>query len=431
MGTGSSGTPPPPVPKVKGLNCPSCGAALTVRAFEQSVTVVCASCHLILDAKDPNLQILQKFEATQTDPPLIPLGTRGKVRGDLYEVIGFERRTIVVEGIRYSWHEFLLFNPYKGFRYLTEYNGHWNDVKPIRIVPEEVPSPRPAVKYLGDKYRHFQTAEARTTYVLGEFPWQVRFGESAVVKDYVCPPHILSSETTENETVWSLGEYLTGKQVWDNFKLPGSPPQAVGVYENQPSPYGGRIKRLWLVCLALVAALVVMAIFSAALSSREEVLSQDYTFSQQAPGEHAFVTDAFELKGHPSNAEVSIQTNLSNNWAYFNFALINLDTGQAYDFGREVSYYSGSDSDGAWTEGETSDEVTVPQIPDGHYYLRVEPEMDANAPPVAYHLRVRRGVLSGSIFGIAALLLILPAVFFTFRSTSFESQRWQESDYAK
>jgi hypothetical protein len=394
---------------------------------------VCGSCHAILDAKDPNLQILQKFEATQTDHPLIPLGTRGKVRGDVYEVIGFERRTIVVEGIHYSWHEYLLFNPYKGFRYLTEYNGHWNDVKTIRVLPEVgvQAAGRPVARYLGDTYRHFQTSEAMTTYVLGEFPWQVRFGESAEVKDYVCPPHILSSETTENETVWSLGEYLTGQQVWENFKLPGSPPQAIGVYENQPSPMRGRLQGLWLVCGALLAALVVMAIFSAALSPGQEVFSQGYIFSQRAPGEHSFVTDVFQLKGHPSNVEISTRTNLNNNWAYFNFALINQDTGQAYDFGREVSYYHGSDSDGPWSEGSNWDEAVVPDVPDGSYYLRVEPETDLNSPPVTYYLDVRRGVLSASFFWIAALLLILPPLYLTFRSTSFETQRWQESDYAK
>jgi hypothetical protein len=429
MGTGASGTP---VPKVKGLNCPNCGAALTVRAFEQSVTVVCGSCQSILDAKDPNLQILQRFEAAQRDHPLIPLGTRGKIRGDVYEVIGFQRRTILVEGIHYSWHEYLLFNPYKGFRYLTEYNGHWNDVKTIRVLPETgvQATGRPKVKYLGDDYRHFQTAEAKTTYVLGEFPWQVRVGETVLVKDYVCPPHILSSETTENETTWSLGEYLTGKQVWESFKLPGSPPQAIGVYENQPSPFRGKIMGLWAACLVLLVGLAVMAIFGAVLSTHQEVFAQDYVYSQQAPGEHSFVTEAFDLSGHPSNVEVSIYTNLRNNWAYFNFALINLDTGQAYDFGREVSYYFGSDSDGPWTEGSTSDEVILPSVPDGHYYLRVEPEMDPRAPPVSYQLRIRRGVLSGSFFGIAALLLVLPVVYFTFRSTSFETRRWQESDYA-
>ena len=83
------------------------------------------------------------------------------------------------------------------------------------------------------------------------------------------------------------------------------------------------------------------------------------------------------------------------------------------------------------SEGSASDDVIVPHVPDGHYYLRVEPEMDIHALPVAYQLRIRRGVLSGSFFGIAALLLILPAVFFTFRSTSFETRRWQESDYAQ
>ena len=51
-----------------------------------------------------------------------------------------------------------------------------------------------------------------------------------------------------------------------------------------------------------------------------------------------------------SNVEVSIRTDLNNNWAYFNFALINEDTGQDFDFGREVSYYR--DSDGSEGESE-------------------------------------------------------------------------------
>jgi hypothetical protein len=173
-----------------------------------------------------------------------------------------------------------------------------------------------------------------------------------------------------------------------------------------------------------------MAIFSEALSSRKEVFSHDFVYSQRALGDHSFVTDVFELKGHPANVEISTRTNLDNNWAYFNFAFINQDTGQAYDFGREVSYYQGSDSDGPWTEGSSSDDAIVPGVPEGRYYLRVEPEMDINAPPVAYQLRVRRGVPSASIFGIAVLLLVLPPVFLTFRSASFETRRWQESDYA-
>ena len=135
----SIGTPPlpgPPKPQARALNCPKCGAAITLRSFGQAETVVCGSCHSILDAKDPNLAILQQFEAaTHAATPLIPLGTRGKLRGMDYEVIGFQRRDIEVEEIIYYWQEYLLFNPYKGFRYLSEYNGHWNDISICKQLP--------------------------------------------------------------------------------------------------------------------------------------------------------------------------------------------------------------------------------------------------------------------------------------------------------
>ena len=61
-----SPTPPlpgSPKPQVKGLNCPNCGAAIVLRSLGHAETVVCTSCHSILDAKDPNLQVLQKFAA--------------------------------------------------------------------------------------------------------------------------------------------------------------------------------------------------------------------------------------------------------------------------------------------------------------------------------------------------------------------------------
>src|SRR5437899_9774384 len=97
----SAGTPPlsgPPKPQSKALNCPKCGAAIVLRSFGQAVTVVCSSCRSILDAKDPNLAILQQFELKTSDvKPLIPRGTRGKLRGTDYEVIGFQRRSAVVD----------------------------------------------------------------------------------------------------------------------------------------------------------------------------------------------------------------------------------------------------------------------------------------------------------------------------------------------
>src|SRR5260370_995372 len=233
----SAATPPlsgPPKPQAKALNCPKCGAAITLRSFGQAATVVCGSCHSILDAKDPNLAILQQFEAaTREVKPLIPLGTRGKLRGTDCEVIGFQRRHSKVEGISYYWHEYVLFNPYKGIRYLSEYDGHWNDISICKQLPLNEGT---SANYLGEIYKPFQTSDANTDFVLGEFPWQVRVGEHAVVTDFVHPPLVLSPEKLNTEVTWSIGEYISVSEVLVAFHIPRAPPPEMRAFKKQPSP---------------------------------------------------------------------------------------------------------------------------------------------------------------------------------------------------
>ena len=428
----ASGPNPPGTPQVKSLNCPGCGAAIALRSFTQAVTVVCDHCHSILDAQDPRLTILQKFQvAIDEDPPLIPLGTRGTIRGTAYKAVGFQRRTLHVDGMPYSWHEYVLFNPYKGFRYLTEYNGHWNDTSILRSLPTVNDNVSPAtVTYLGESYRLFQTTKAGTSFVLGEFPWQVRVGEAADVSDYIHPPRVISSERTGKEITWSMGEYMAGRDIWKAFSLPGSPPDAVGVYENQPSPLSADTTALWLAFVGFLVALVVMFIGFESFARNEQVMEGFYSFNTSARGEASFVSDVFALKGRTSNLELKTAADLNNNWIYLNYALINQDTGQAYDFGREVSYYHGYDSDGSWTEGSHTDSVTIPSVPPGNYYLRVEPESDFGHGTISYAITAKRDVPQASFFGLALLALLVPAGLITWRSMSFEHLRWAESDYA-
>ncbi|MGA3087841.1 MAG: DUF4178 domain-containing protein [Terriglobales bacterium] len=428
----TSGPNPPAPPQVKSLHCPSCGAALTLRSFTHAVTVVCDHCHSILDAQDPQLAILQQFQAASDEyPPLIPLGTRGRIRGTVYEAVGFQRRTIQVEGVPYSWREYVLFNPYQGFRYLTEYNGHWNDTSTLRCLPtvNDGANP-PTVTYLHETYKHFQTAQAATSFVLGEFPWQVRVGESANLSDYICPPRVISSERTGQELTWSMGEYVAGRDIWKAFGLPGNPPESIGVYENQPSPLRADTTAIWSSFVALLLLLVIMLIGFSAVARDEEVIQGNYTLNTNDRGDASFVTDVFELKGHTSDLELDTRADLNNNWIYLNYALINQETGQAYDFGREISYYSGYDADGAWTEGSHSDSVAIPSVPPGSYYLRIEPESDFGKGALSYSITAKRDVPQMSFFGIAFLALLLPAGLLTWRSMNFEHLRWAESDYA-
>ena len=433
MSAGSSLPPGPPKPTVKALFCPQCGAAITLRSLGQAVSVVCESCHSILDAKNPHLQILQTFDKIiSSDKPLIPLGTRGKIRGTDYEAIGFQRRSINVEGVTYSWHEYVLFNPYKGFRYLSEYQGHWNDVSVCKeqpIVDSRLSTPLVA-NYLGEIYKHFQSAEAKTDFVLGEFPWEVRVGERAQVTDYVHPPRMLSREVSSGEISWAIGEYMEGKDVWSAFHLPGSAPEAIGVFENQPSPIGPNIKATWAAFAAFALALLVLMIGFEVGSKKVSVFQGSYQLNPGQPvGEASFVTDTFELTGRTSTVEVKTSTDVQNNWIYLNYALINVDSGEAWDFGREVSFYSGYDSDGSWKEGGQHDAVIVPSVPAGRYYLRIEPEVDPRHPRITYTVDVKRDVPVNGFYGIGFLVLLIPPILISWRSLSFERARWSESDH--
>jgi hypothetical protein len=128
--------------------------------------------------------------------------------------------------------------------------------------------------------------------------------------------------------------------------------------------------------------------------------------------------------------QVETSADVSNSWIYVNYALINADSGQAWDFGREVSYYSGRDSDGNWTEGGRSDTVIVPSVPPGRYFLRIEPEVEARHPRINYSVSVKRDVPVFGFFGLALLALFLPVLAITWRSISFERTRWAESDHS-
>jgi hypothetical protein len=394
----------------------------------------------VLDARDPNLRVLQGPAQRMTVTPLIPLGSRGHWRGAPYEVIGFQQRTITVDDLPYSWREYLLFNPYQGFRYLTEYDGHWNDVAPLPALPAREAGRQPVVRHAGTTYKHFQTATARTTFVLGEFPWEVRVGDAVTASDYVAPPKVVSSEEADGEITWSAGEYADPRAIWKAFKLPGDPPRVRGVYANQPSPFAGAAKAVWTLFALFSVALTALFVVRASTAQNREVFRQTYQYqptaastSEGGSGTYsaAFVTPAFDLTGGDANVVVETDTDLYNQWVFVEYSLIDENTGRAFEFGREVSYYSGRDSDGAWTEGDRVDRARLGPVPAGRYFLRIEPnggQPDGSA--VRYTVVVKRDVPSLAFYLIGLVALLVPPILTALRAASFETQRWAESDHA-
>ena len=110
---------------------------MVLRAAGQVETVACEFCGSVLDARDPRHAVLSVYKSRLKIKPLIPLGARGTLKGDTWEAIGFMRRRTRYYGVDYDWSETLLWNPYKGFRWLLEYQGHWTFLTPMPARPKE------------------------------------------------------------------------------------------------------------------------------------------------------------------------------------------------------------------------------------------------------------------------------------------------------
>jgi hypothetical protein len=427
----STAFPPGERVKSRAVNCPNCGGRVEMRGFAHTLTVTCTQCLSVLDTENESVRILKKYKEKQRVEPQIPLGSRGKWDNIDWQVTGFQERYIQVDGERYFWEEYILFNPYYGFRYLSVYQGHWNYIRPLRSLPVPDFSTRHRVVD-GVTFKHFQQSHARTSFVMGEFPWKVQLGETVEMNDYVAPPYLLSCERDKNEEVWSKGEYVQAKDLWKAFQVPGEPREAQGVFANQPNPREGQPGRLWklyaLFALVSILALVFMG------ASEREVFHDTYRFQPDDNAEPAFVTKPFDVSG---GVKVQVTTDIDNNWAAFNLALINEKTNEAYDFGTNVSFYRGYDDGESWSEGSRESSVPVGRIPDGRYYLRIEPDRDQEpseskeqfARPIRYDVRVKDHDYGGSVI-FAIFLLLIPPIWISIKSWSFEQKRWAESDYA-
>src|SRR5260370_17453871 len=113
---------------------------------------------------------------------------------------------------------------------------------------------------------------------------------------------MLSSESTDDGVAWSRAQYMNGAQIWQAFKLPGSPPYAEGIFANQPSPYKGKVASAWRTWLWLNVALVALWLYFSVSSAGHDVVQQKYTFSPGRPADSSFFPFPFQFPLSHSNS---------------------------------------------------------------------------------------------------------------------------------
>lgn len=256
--------------RARSLSCPQCGSPVTIRASGLSVTAICGACGAVLDVANDAVRQIADAQA-RTRQPAIPIGTRGTLGGTEWDVVGYQLRSSGAGS--WQWEEYLLFNPYRGFRFLGQDHGHWTLYGMLR---RDVADPL-ADGGDGLRYTPGDTVQARTDYVLGEFYWRVRAGDTVENREFVHPPFVLSQERADEEVTWSRGRYLEPGLVQAAFKL-GSMPQRTGRAAHQVDP---KRRRLWPVAVGSLIALILLNQMPAGQGLNTLVFQQSFTITDQ------------------------------------------------------------------------------------------------------------------------------------------------------
>jgi Domain of unknown function (DUF4178) len=408
------------------LACGNCGGPIKLAIPGASRRVTCTACGSLHEVEGTRHVLLETLAHAAKSP--VQLGTRFRHENTEWQLVGWVERSVTSEGVRYPWHEYVVYAAVKGFRYLVQARGHWIWVTPEPTFARPMPTEDlPTLEHEGATYTLFAHDHAVVDAVAGEFPWRVRVGEQTEAFDYVAAPHVLSCEGDASEVNWSRGVHLERSTVAGFF--PGvSLPVAEGVGMLEPNPYDG-VGRLWWRSV-LVSALLFFVLLL--LRPSREAMTEMFPLPQGAvaaanASEGVVLTSApFELQGDRRlTIELDTDTPLD---AYVDYVVDLLDSRDSpVESVRAASTFERDEEGDAVNQRIAR--VTLGHVPPGTYRLRVD--AISSSPEVRMVLvTVREGGVAFGEFVLCQLVAFLTLLPFAFLRQKFEFGRNAASDFS-
>ncbi len=412
------------------VSCLGCGGPITLHGFGAVEQVSCPYCGSTLGIGDSKELELLNHVARARQQSVLPLQVKGEFEGSVFEIIGVIWRQTSYEGVTYPWQEFLLYNPFKGYRWLvyTVFDGHWQLGRALDGLPLPgggIHSGNPT--YQDKTYKHFQTSYgAVVTYVEGEFPWRVEVGDTVTMSDFVAPPFGLSCEQNDEEITYSSSVWISGADVWKAFKAPGSPPPSSGVAPLSPNHHAKH-------GTFFAIAVPIMLVLWAALSFRECTSHANHVAYERTGIPFTEVLSDELTITHPGTVRLEFAARpLSNNWGYGEAMLVNAETEEAFVIGAEASEYAGVSDGESWSEIDNPGSALAGGVPAGKYFIQLAAQTDpaASAPPATYDVRVYEDVGTYRYVILPFFFIFLVPAIWLMLYVIFEFRRWSTSDHA-
>jgi hypothetical protein len=412
---------------VEKLNCPNCGGNLERRTGIQANAIYCEYCGSGIDVSAAPYDLFTKDNWNGFGDASLSLGSTGTWDGFEYTVLGIMIREATEWAVH--WHEYLLHNPKRGYRWLINADGHWTWYTPLYEAPD-LASGVTSATARGVTCSYHEANRVVVKRVVGEFYWRVKCGDRVDAVDYVNSPWMLSREQEKREVSWSLGKYVDAAEVKKAFPTAVILPRA-GVAPHQPAPQDKHFKPLFLRFLVALAILFAGSVHYHQSCKDVVVIDTTYPVSVSRKGDAKSLAQMgikgtrwvgpIDVTKSPSALEINLVAPVNQAWMYFAMALYNQDTGDAIDFGEEISFYSGPD----WSEGGQTASVIVPKLKKGRHYLRIEPTGGGGiaGKTINYSLKIINDVSLTRWSVIAFFLLLAPLIWLAFGKMIFAMKK--------
>ncbi|WP_072379609.1 DUF4178 domain-containing protein [Novosphingobium sp. NDB2Meth1] len=415
----------------RAITCPSCGGTIEIRAAGYTVTLACRYCGSLLDVAHEDVRLITAYRRAAKNFA-IPPGARGTLFDVEWEVIGALRR----RSGSALWQEFLLFNPYSGYRWLVAADGEWQFGTMLLDRPED---DRLAVSWRGRSFALEDDAEIETTTVVGEFYWRTARGDKVQGATFANGREQLSRETSADEVTWTQLIPVTAEWVEEAFTveqrhMPRAPrPDLTEGFRKAPGMAEDDLGKMFLIALASLVLILMVQVFL----SGPRACSDGRATVEVGAATSTHRIGTIEVRRPWQLVTIVVDSDsFTNRWVDLDYSLVNRQTQQSIDAYGIVEFYTGTDSDGPWSEGSHHAETLISQVPRGTYDVYVDAgahgwpsdptpgSIDPANPwgqgeTVALWFNSCTGGFSWGMFWLmAALLFSVPGVIFWWRHDS-------------
>ncbi|RYY63842.1 MAG: DUF4178 domain-containing protein [Chitinophagaceae bacterium] len=408
------------------MPCPSCNKTVTLQGLPYAQSGACAHCGKHFRRNDRGT-ITKGDSNGDYSLPDLPLGSKGRVFGADYEIVGF---AVKEEQNAYHarWREYVLWNEWEGYAFLSEFDGHWIFLRERGEGPViRQPAPDTLV-FDKEPYQKYNRYHYKVVFATGSFPYDIDDVESTEVYEYISPPEMWSCEIDKRACfAWYHGQHIAGRDLSEAFAHNGylPPKQGVGAVEPRAFIAPGKIA---LVAGAGIVFLLLLHLLLTWPSRNHVLLDENLTFDNRDTV--SLSRNDIYLDRDQSNVEVEVWSPVTNSWVEVSTSLIDKRSGQEYGLEQGVEYYEGYDGGESWSEGSRHESGYLTAVPAGNYLLQLQVQREPMlARTDSARVRLTYDVPMMRNFWLSLLTLLGWPLVTYLRVRSSERSRWYNSPF--